>query len=201
MDMQDKMQKISLYVFLCYFIFVLFSVFVEIPNFLMTIINILVVSELYGSRIIIYYITKHKISIWLITLFFLYIGWYCFQFYFSTTAWEGNHVITLLIAYIYIIVADKMTTGKISKRILSFSIFFISIEFIKILFSGTFVTVAATISQAVVILLIVDPILNNFAKNGAKKREESGIDTKQVPLIRKILFGKTGKIRTDFMNR
>ena len=55
MDTQDKtskIQKVSLYVFLGYFLFILVSVFIPVPDMLMTVVNILVITELYGSRIV-----------------------------------------------------------------------------------------------------------------------------------------------------
>ena len=201
MDMQGKIQKISLYVFTGYFLFILASVFIPIPAAAMTAVNILVITELYGSRIVTHYLSAHKVSFLLITLFFIYLGWCGFQIYLGNAAWEGNQVITLILAYAYVIVAEKMTSGKLSKRLICFSIFFIGIEVAKLFAAGSTFTILATLAQVVVILALVDPMMKKAAQKGARKREEAGMETENVSLIRRILFGKTGKLRTDLFER
>ena len=139
MDTQDKtskIQKVSLYVFLGYFLFILVSVFIPVPDMLMTVVNILVITELYGSRIVPHYLTNHKVSVTLVLLFLVYLCWYGYQIYLGNTAWEGNRVITLLLAYAYVIVAEKMTTGRVSRRLVMFSVFFVGIEVVKLFAAG-----------------------------------------------------------------
>lgn len=200
MDTQDKtskIQKVSLYVFLGYFLFILVSVFIPVPDMLMTVVNILVITELYGSRIVTHYLTNHKVSVTLVLLFLVYLCWYGYQIYLGNTAWEGNRVITLLLAYAYVIVAEKMTTGRMSRRLVMFSVFFVGIEVVKLFAAGDTAHTLATLAQVAVILALVDPMMRGLAQKGAKKREEAGLETENVPLIRRILFGKTGKLRTD----
>ena len=192
-----KIQKVSLYVFVGYFLFILASVFVSVPDLLMTAVNILVITELYGSRIVTNYLANHKVSVTLVILFFVYLGWYGYQIYLGNTAWEGNRVITLLLAYAYVLVAEKMTTGKVSRRLVIFSVFFVGIEFVKLFAAGDTANMLATLAQVVVILALVDPMMKGLALKGARRREEAGLETGNVSLIRKILFGKTGKLRTD----
>lgn len=199
MDMQGKLQKINFYVFTGYFLFILASVFLPIPSAVMSVVNILVITELYGSKIISYCISAHKVSLLLVALFLLYLGWYGFQFSFGNAAWRGNQVITLILAYTYVIVAEKMTTGKVSGRILGLSVFFIGMEVGKLFAAGPVFNGLATVAQVVVLLMLVDPMMKRAAQRGAKKREERAMDEQNVPLIRKILFGKTGTLRLDMV--
>ena len=74
MDMQGKIQKASFYVFTGYFLFVLASVFFQIPDAIIAAVNILAITELYGSKIISYYMSAHKFSFLLAGLFLLYLA-------------------------------------------------------------------------------------------------------------------------------
>ena len=78
-----------------------------------------------------------------------------------------------------------------------FSVFFVGIEVVKLFAAGDTAHTLATLAQVAVILALVDPMMRGLAQKGAKKREEAGLETENVPLIRRILFGKTGKLRTD----
>lgn len=199
MDMQGKIQKASFYVFIGYFLFVLASVFFQIPDAIIAAVNILAITELYGSKIISYYMSAHKFSFLLAGLFLLYLGWYGSQILLGNAAWSGNQVITLILAYTYVIVAEKMTNGKVSKRIICISVFFIGIEGCKLLVAGAALNMIATVAQVVMILILVDPMMKRVAQKGAKKREESTLEYKRVPLTRRILFGKTGTLRLDMI--
>lgn len=164
MDMQGKIQKVSLYVFTGYFLFVLVSAFLSVPSIVTDAVNILVIMELYGSRIITHYMSSHKVSFLLVGLFLLYMGWYGYQICFGAAGWKGNQVITLLLAYAYVIVAEKMTNGKVSRRLIFLSCFFVGMEVCKLVADGTAFQVVMTLAQAAVILALVDPMMKKAAK-------------------------------------
>lgn len=199
MDMQGKIQKVSLYVFTGYFLFVLVSAFLSVPSIVTDAVNILVIMELYGSRIITHYMSSHKVSFLLVGLFLLYMGWYGYQICFGAAGWKGNQVITLLLAYAYVIVAEKMTNGKVSRRLIFLSCFFVGMEVCKLVADGTAFQVVMTLAQAAVILALVDPMMKKAAKKGADRRAKEGLETEDIPLIRRILFGRTGTLRLDMV--
>ena len=194
MAMHDKIQKLNTYCFLGYFLMAIISVVVPIPQMAINLLGIAIIIEMYGSRVVIHYLKNKKISKIMVTLLMIYLVWNGLLLIYDLG--EASRLVTMILAYTYIIVADKLNQGKISMRFVRFAVFFLGMEVLRYFFKGSVVTAATLLTQAGVVFIMIDPIMNNIAKKGAAQRGEV---TEKVPLIRRILFGKTGKLRMDIL--
>lgn len=194
MVMQDKIQKINSYCFILYFIMAIISVLLPIPDMAINVLGVLLIVEMYGIRIVLHYLIHKKISAFLILILLVYVIWNGVLLKYNLGG--ASRIVTMILAYFYIIVADKLNTGKVSKRFIRFAVFFLAMEMIRYFFHGTIVTVSTILTQTCVIFIMIDPIMYGLAKKGKETRGEIN---EHVPLVRKILFGKTGKLRTDIL--
>ena len=197
MVMQDKqnfVKKLNTYSLIYLFFGTLILSMFNVPMIAINLTSCIACSVLYSTIILQYKYEFNKIHIPLTLL-----GVLCMVLQ-LVNVFYSNKVLSLIVTmsiYIYYLYSNKLMTGKINKTLLFFAVMICGSSFLGIFFKNKYMTALFLFVDALIYLKLSNKMFTSIAYKRKVKLEESGFteeDAKKVPLIRRILFGKTGKI-------
>jgi len=206
MDMQDKIKDMDLEVknkilnkiTTISLVTLLFGVMIlslfGVPEIILNILSLLCSATFYTCFLFRYRFKFDKFHIGLVLMATVCIG---LNIYNLNLQNEIISLITTMCVYGYYMYGQKLINGKVGKTLIIFCILIISSSILNILFTSKLVETFTLIVTLIVIIKIVNPVFENWGKKKRAKVEASGFteeDAKKVPWIRKILFGRTGKL-------
>lgn len=206
MDMPDKkvkkkniLSKINYAGLGIMLISIMISAFWPVPKIVVDFIMVLCSSAIYIGSLLLYKMEKGHFHIALICLCGISIIFLLLQIFFPSNQLA---IIGVLWIYLYLILHNRLMHGKFDfKLIIFFSVAFIG-KFVKQFFSGAGASVIIALSQILFLLRLLNPSLSKIAEDHKRNRLAIiGEETQEVSLLRKILFGKNGKLELDFLNK
>lgn len=195
--MQDKkklIKKMNLYSLLVLFIGTMVLSLLNVPVMIINLVSFVASCVLYASILIEYKMTYHKYHKLL-----TFLGILCMVLQFSSLFYH-NKVLSLIISmsiYAYYLYYSKLTTGQLNKTLLFFGVLICGSSFLGLFFHNKFMTAIFLGVEALVYLKLSNKLFTSIANKKKARLEREGFtdeDAKKVPLIRRILFGKTGKL-------
>lgn len=196
MGMQDKEKLFSRIVnisLILLFVNILAYSFFHYPDAIYFTLDFIISFVIYGIALIKVYSFTGRAPVVLILLFIGSVG---FRIYSSLSpSSTALDIVSLIILYTYFILSGYFINGRVSK----FSLFLGGLSIVNIAFIGYvdnwYARVFVSVFQVIIILKLLNPLMEKVGERGKMKREEEGIDYSNVSTIRRILFGKTGKLR------
>lgn len=197
MVMQDKQKltkKLNTYSLLYLFFGTLILSMFEVPTMIINLTSFIACSVLYSTIILQYKLEFHKIHIPLTLL-----GVSCMILQLVNVFYH-HKILSLIVTmsiYAYYLYSDKLMTGKINKSLVFFAIMICGSSFLGLFFKNKYMTALFLFVDALIYLKLSNKMFTSMANKRKEKLEQSGFteeDAKKVPLIRRILFGKTGKM-------
>lgn len=197
MDMQDKskmLDKITNYcLFILIFGYMILSIF-KVPIEIINIISSITSCILYTTILMRYKLKKGTIHKGL-----LFLGIICIlaQFIGLTSSNRYFGILSTVFVYIFYIYNQKLLTGKWNKFFIFFGTFVVISSTLSIYFDNKLITGLFLIIEFVIYGKILNQIMYDIGMKRKNKLEKEGFtkeDEQKVSLIRRILFGRTGKL-------
>lgn len=193
-DRERILSKVSTWSIAFIFFQVILQSIFGYPVIISNVLNIFLSAVVYVTVLIRCRIKTGKLSIRLLALCILCIG--------LLIAKENNpesvvlSVLSLIILYCYFIYGQYIMLGKLQKVMIVFGCLSCAIYLISVYVTNPFITTIALMIQLGLMLKILSPTLEKMAKfKEAKRIEEEKINgRKEVSRLRRILFGRTGKL-------
>ena len=197
MVMQDKIKLLDKMRNICFFIVIfgtmILSMF-HVPLLVMNILSSICSSVLYCIILLRYQLTQEKMHKGLLIL-----GIICILCSFigitSSNPYVG--ILRTVLVYIFYIFNQKLLSGTWNKFMIFFGTFITISSILSIYFDNKWITGLFIVVELILYGRILNTIMTKIGMNKKKKLEEQGFtneDAKKVPLIRRILFGRTGKL-------
>lgn len=197
MVMQDKNKRLDTITKYCFFIllfgYMILSLF-KIPMYVINIITGITSCVLYITILIRYNLNHEKMHNGLLLLGILCITASIFSMIIQN---KYMGLICTVFVYIFYLFNQKLMTGKWNKFLIFFDSFVIISSLLSIYFNNKLITVLFLIIEFIIYARVINQLMFNIGMKRKQQLEESGFtkeDEKKVSLIRRILFGRTGKL-------
>lgn len=166
----------------------------NIPDIITNLVIFAASAMLYTSFLLRYKVNFGKLHLGLLSLAVCCIGLLFWRtFYFSNIV----SLISVVVIYVYYIYGQKLMTGKMNKQLIILGIVITITLAINTYFPNKIVAGLMSVINVIIILKIVNPFFTTLAIKKKNKLEKDGFtdnDAKKVSRIRRILFGRTGKL-------
>ncbi len=197
MEWQDKeksLSKVSNWSFALILLQVILQSIIGYPMVISNIISIVLTATVYVTILFRVYLRKNTIPKTLVLLFIVCCLLMGIRYFTETNIVLS--VISLLTLYTYFIYGQYILTGEFSKTLLVFGCVSLCIYLVTFYVENTVVTTIVLFIQLGFVMRIFNPTLNKMAEHKKQKRlrDEKENGKKEVSLIRRILFGKSGKL-------
>ena len=194
---QDKnklLDKISNY---CFFVLVFGFTILSMLNVPLIIVNI--VSTIASCILYITILMRYKLNYEKMHKGLLCLGIICIIGSIFGAFVDNQYISILCSSFVYIfyIYNQKLTTNQWNKFLIFFGSFVVLSSILSIYFDNKWITGLFVIIELIVYGRILNRFMTSLGMKRKRKLEAEGFteeDAKKVPLIRKILFGKTGKL-------
>ena len=168
--------------------------FFPIPKVIIDWITFVASSTLYVTFLLKYKINFGKYDTKLFVMGIVCIIWLYFRLFYPN---ELLNVFGLAFLYGFYIYGQKIMTGKVNITMVIVGCLITGTSLLNVFFTNKIITNIITIIEIGILLKIVDPYMRAIAMKRREKLNANGFtdsDAKKVPLIRRILFGRTGKL-------
>lgn len=197
MVMQDKnkqLKKITNYCFaILIFGYMILSI-LKIPTIIINAIMGITSCVLYGTILTKYKLEHNKIhnGLFLLGIICMIGSIICI---FITSKYIS--ILSTIFVYIFYIYNQKLVEGTWNKFLIFFGTFVVTSSFLSIYFQNKLITALFLIMELIIYGRLINKVMFSIGMKRKKKLEAEGFtneDAKKVPLIKRILFGKTGKL-------
>ena len=193
-DKQKLIKKLNVYSLVVLFFGTIILSMLNVPTLAINLVSFFASSVLYSTIILEYKLNYHKIHIPLTIL-----GISCMVLQ-LINVFAPNKVLSLIVTmsiYAYYIYYHKLITGEINKSLVFFGVLICGSSFLGIFFHNKIMTGIFLAIEVLIYLKLSDKMFASIAYKRKAKLDKAGFtdeDAKKVPLIRRILFGGTGKL-------
>lgn len=197
MVMQDKRQTVKKLSNYCLFMLIVGYMILTMLNVPTLLIKIVMATSSCGLYLTI--LMQYKLDYDKIHKKLLLLGIICMAAQLFSTTLHNRYVsiISMIFVYIFYNYNYKLRQNKWNKSLILFGVLVTTCSVLSIYFNNKWINFAFVIIDLLIYGKFLNRIMNDIGMKRKKQLEEQGFteeDAKKVPLIRKILFGKTGKL-------
>lgn len=197
MDMQDKSKMLDKISNGCFFVLIfgyMILSMLKVPYQIINGISAITASILYITILVRYKISHDKMHHGLLVL-----GIICIIGQFISLGITSKYlgILSTVFVYIFYIYNQKLSYGIWNKFLIFFGIYVVSSSVLSMYVDKKIVTVLFVIMEFVIYGKLLNQMMYKIGMKRKEKLDKEGFtktDAEKIPLIRRILFGRTGKL-------